>query len=111
MHPFYILLQKYYIQVLHPIRISIQRREILHKPFTGILEKSEDHYYLAATTIELRSSFIKTMAPKINPEWTEEVNNAISGLKGDMESRMTKLEEQLMGFIAKMDTYMGKRAE
>ena len=67
--------------------------------------------YLAATTIELRLGFIKTMAPKMNPEWTEEVNNAISGLKGDMESRMTKLEEQMMGFLAKMDIYMVKRPE
>ena len=51
------------------------------------------------------------MAPKINPEWTKEVNNATSGLKGDMESRMIKLKEQMMGFMAKMDTYMGKRPE
>ena len=57
----------------------------------------------------MRSGFIKTMAPKINPEWTEEVNNAIGGLKGEMELRMTKLEEQMMRFIDKMDNYMGKR--
>eukprot|EP01018_Ginkgo_biloba_P016950 Gb_16902 [translate_table: standard] len=51
------------------------------------------------------------MAPKTNPEWTKEVNNAIDELRGDMELRMTKLEEQMMGFMAKMDNYMGKRTE
>eukprot|EP01018_Ginkgo_biloba_P012693 Gb_28272 [translate_table: standard] len=51
------------------------------------------------------------MAPKINLEWTEEVNNSIGELRGDMELRMGKLEDQMVGFITKMENLMGKRIE
>lgn len=51
------------------------------------------------------------MTPKINLEWIEEVNNVIGELRGEMELRMEKLEEQMAGFMTRMQNLIGKRTE
>jgi len=51
------------------------------------------------------------MAPKLNPEWTDEVNNVIGELREDMELRMKNLEGKMREFMARMGNYMGKRIE